>query len=210
MAKTGRRSAADRAVIRPTGGFGRLHPPPDLGKDEQEVWRKIVLTCDAEHFQQSDAPLLVRYVQNVVLARRAAEALTKEGAVIAGRANPWLTVAEKADRALVALSMRLRISPEPDLERDSTYWRAALGQRQTRKSEDCPPHPRRPKVAAEASVLPARLEDTRQTPALGAPLGAVPFATRFATELHETGSNWTVQQCRNERRKMADVLTLQY
>jgi P27 family predicted phage terminase small subunit len=120
MAKTGRRSAADRAVIRPASGFGRLRPPPDLGKDEQEVWRKIVLTCDAEHFQQSDAPLLVRYCANVVLARRAAEALTTEGAVIGGRPNPWLVVAEKCDRALVALSMRLRISPQARLRREGS------------------------------------------------------------------------------------------
>jgi phage terminase small subunit len=121
MAKTGRRSAADRAVIRPAGGFNRrLRPPADLGEAEQSAWRQIILCCDENHFQASDAPLLVRYVQNVVLARRAADALTAEGAVIGGRPNPWLTVAEKADRALVALSMRLRISPQARMRRETT------------------------------------------------------------------------------------------
>ena len=40
--------------------------------------------------------------------------------MIAGRPNPWLTVAEKCDRALVALSMRLRISPQARMRRETT------------------------------------------------------------------------------------------
>jgi phage terminase small subunit len=115
-----RRSSADLALVRPSGGFTRLRPPSELGKEEGEVWRFIVLACDAKHFQQSDAPLLVRYCQNVVLARRAAAALEREGAVIAGRVNPWLMVGEKADRAMVALSMRLRISPQARMRREGT------------------------------------------------------------------------------------------
>jgi phage terminase small subunit len=113
-----RRSSAGLAVVRPAAGFTRLRPPADLGKDEQAVWRQVVLSCDEKHFRESDMPLLVRYVQNVVLARRAAAALDREGAVIGGRPNPWLTVAEKADRALVALSMRLRVSPQARLRAD--------------------------------------------------------------------------------------------
>jgi P27 family predicted phage terminase small subunit len=113
-----RRSSADLAVVRPAAGFTRLRPPADLGKEEQAVWRLVVLSCDEKHFRQSDTPLLVRYCQNVVLARRAADALTNEGAVLAGRPNPWLTVAEKCDRALVSLSMRLRISPQARLRAD--------------------------------------------------------------------------------------------
>jgi phage terminase small subunit len=120
MAKTGRRSAAELAVVRPASGFARLRPPSELGKEEQQVWRQVVLACDPKHFQQSDAPLLVRYCENVVLARRAAAALIAEGAVTGGRPNPWLVVAEKCDRALVALSMRLRISPQARMRREST------------------------------------------------------------------------------------------
>jgi phage terminase small subunit len=115
-----RRSSADLAVVRPSGGLTRLRPPAELGKDEAEVWRHIVLSCDQKHFQRSDAPLLVRYCQNVVLGRRAAAALTTEGAVIGGRPNPWLVVAEKCDRALVALSMRLRISPQARMRREGS------------------------------------------------------------------------------------------
>jgi phage terminase small subunit len=120
MAKTGRRSAAELALVHPAAGFARLRPPAELGKDEAQVWRQVVLACDAKHFQASDTPLLVRYCENVVLARRAAAALTAEGAVIGGRPNPWLVVAEKCDRALVALSMRLRISPQARMRRETT------------------------------------------------------------------------------------------
>jgi P27 family predicted phage terminase small subunit len=113
-----RQSSADLAVVRPATDLTRLRPPAELGKDEQAVWRQIVLSVDEKHFRPSDAPLLVRYCQNVVLASRAAAALDREGAVIGSRPNPWLTVAEKADRALVALSMRLRVSPQARLRAD--------------------------------------------------------------------------------------------
>jgi phage terminase small subunit len=99
-----RQSTADRAVIRPEGGFDRLRPPKDLGKEESAVWREIVLTCDSKHFQASDAPLLVRYCQAAVLSQQAVAALDREGAIVAGRPNPWINILEKCDKAMVALS----------------------------------------------------------------------------------------------------------
>jgi phage terminase small subunit len=87
------------------------------------VWREIIGSCRADHFQKCDAPLLVRYCENVVLARKAAAALSTDGAIVHGRINPMLTVCEKADRALVALSMRLRISPQARMRREGTPMR---------------------------------------------------------------------------------------
>jgi P27 family predicted phage terminase small subunit len=115
-----RRSAADLAVVRPPGGFARLRPPSDLRAEEREVWREVVGSCRSDHFQRCDYPLLVRYCENVVLARKAAAALAFEGPVVHGRINPMLTVGEKCDRALVALSMRLRISPQARMRREGT------------------------------------------------------------------------------------------
>jgi hypothetical protein len=120
-----RKSAASLAVVRPEGRLDRLRPPADLGEAEQQVWRTITQACDPQHFQASDAPLLRRYVENVMLAGRAAEALATEGPVINGRLSSWLTVAEKADRALVALSMRLRISPQARMRREGTAPKGA-------------------------------------------------------------------------------------
>jgi hypothetical protein len=59
-----------------------------------------------------DVPLIQGYAEAIVLARRASVALAAEGPVVAGRASPWLVVQEKAHRALAALSMRLRLSPQ--------------------------------------------------------------------------------------------------
>jgi phage terminase small subunit len=118
-----RRSASDLAVVRVDGGFARLRPPPELSEEESSVWQDIVLACDAKHFQKSDAPLLVRYCQNVCLARRAARELAENGAVLFGRASAWMTIAEKADRAMVALSLRLRISPQARMRPETTKTR---------------------------------------------------------------------------------------
>jgi chaperonin subunit len=38
------------------------------------------------------------------------------GAVIDGKPSPWITVQEKAVRAMVALSMRLRLSPQSRID----------------------------------------------------------------------------------------------
>ena len=38
------------------------------------------------------------------------------GAVINGKPSPWITVQEKAVRAMVALSMRLRLSPQSRID----------------------------------------------------------------------------------------------
>ena len=46
------------------------------------------------------------------MGRRAAIELSEGGAVIGGRASPWLMVQEKAHRAITALSARLRLAPQ--------------------------------------------------------------------------------------------------
>ena len=108
-----RRSTASLAVVKVDAQSARLRPPPELGEDEREVWINVVGACSEKHFERSDMPLLARYCESVVLARRAAAALASEGAVIGGvRTNPWLSVQEKAIRAMVSLSMRLRVSPQ--------------------------------------------------------------------------------------------------
>jgi hypothetical protein len=63
--------------------------------------------------------LLCRYVEAAVLGEQAAHEL-RHGAVIDGKVNPWLVVSEKCVRAMVALSMRLRISPQSRQAANST------------------------------------------------------------------------------------------
>jgi hypothetical protein len=51
-------------------------------------------------------------VEADALAELAAAQLRISGAVIDGRASPWLVAQEKSVRALVALATKLRLSPQ--------------------------------------------------------------------------------------------------
>ena len=62
------------------------------------------------HFRPSDTTLLCRFVEADALAERAAKELRKHP-VVDGKASAWLAVQEKSVRALVSLSVRLRLGP---------------------------------------------------------------------------------------------------
>jgi phage terminase small subunit len=120
MKQRGRRSADAKAidtVVNVDGTPSRLEPPPSLSAAERVVFANIVAFCDADHFRMTDAPLLCRYAEAVVLAEKAAQELRRHGAVMKnGRVSGWITVQEKSVRALVSLSMRLRLSPQARLD----------------------------------------------------------------------------------------------
>lgn len=106
-----RKSAAELSVVR-IDARSRLRPPASLVEPERTIFLDLVSTCKPDHFKASDMSLLVRYCEATALADLAATHLREEGAVIAGRTSPWLVVQEKSVRALVSLSMRLRLSPQ--------------------------------------------------------------------------------------------------
>jgi hypothetical protein len=115
MRQRGRKSPDALAVIGVNGKPPRLEPPASLSDLERNVFVGLVQACDPEHFRPSDMPLLCRYAEAVVLAEQAAQEL-RCGAVVDGRPSPWITIQEKAVRALVALSMRLRLSPQARID----------------------------------------------------------------------------------------------
>jgi phage terminase small subunit len=58
---------------------------------------------------------------------QAVREMREHGAVVNGKVSPWITVQEKAQRAMVALSMRLRLSPQArrekaQLPRHPVWW----------------------------------------------------------------------------------------
>jgi phage terminase small subunit len=110
-----RRSAVSlttpRVPPRVDGRPGRLAAPTWLAAAEAEVFRSIVAAVDPKHFTPSDMVLLTTYAESIVLARRAAQEL-RAGLVVNGKTNPWLLAREKAVREMVALSARLRLSPQ--------------------------------------------------------------------------------------------------
>lgn len=121
----GKSSAAASVLV--DMGQQRLEPPPDLGKSETALFRDLVAACAPQHFRRSDLPLLARYCEAVILAETAARELREGGPVTNGRASPWLTVQEKAVRAVVALSMRLRLSPQSRLDPKSAARESVPG-----------------------------------------------------------------------------------
>jgi phage terminase small subunit len=101
--------------------------PAGLSAEEERVLQQLLTSVDAGHFTPSDMPLLVAYCQAVAQHDRAVQAIRCEGDVVDGKASPWVVVLEKAQRAMVALSMRLRLSPQARRERAQlptprTWW----------------------------------------------------------------------------------------
>ena len=115
MKQRGRKSVAALEVISVDGSPSRLEPPDHLSADERQRFTEIVSNCDARHFRPSDTTLLCRFVEADALAERAAKELRKNP-VVDGKASPWLMVQEKSVRALTALSMRLRLSPQSRID----------------------------------------------------------------------------------------------
>ena len=109
--KRGRISAAELSVTGVDGQSARPSPPATLSEPERELFSSIVSGCDAEHFRQTDLPLLSRYCEAAILAERAALEL-RNGAVVEGKPSPWIVIQEKSVRAMISLSMRLRLSPQ--------------------------------------------------------------------------------------------------
>jgi len=82
------------------------------------IFTDLIRAVDADHFGEGDIPLLVAYVQAIVMHQDAVKAIQRDGPVRAdGKASAWLVLMEKAQRAMVALSMRLRLSPQARRER---------------------------------------------------------------------------------------------
>jgi phage terminase small subunit len=115
MKQRGRKSIAELSVITVDGSPDPLQPPDHLSANERQRFTNIVASCDARHFRPSDTTLLCRFVEADALAERAAKELRKHP-VIKGKPSPWLTVQEKNVRALTALAIRLRLSPQSRID----------------------------------------------------------------------------------------------
>lgn len=107
-----RKSMAALAIAPVDGAPPKLEPPASLSSAERDLFVELVAACDRRHFRISDLPLLCRYVEAAILAEEAARVLREDGAVVNGKASPWLIVQEKSVRSLTALSLRLRLSPQ--------------------------------------------------------------------------------------------------
>jgi phage terminase small subunit len=102
------RRSADASIIPiPT----RLTPPSSLAEPEKAIFTSIVSACAPKHFNRSDLPLLVAYCEAAAMSEQAAAELRK-APIVNGKPSPWLMVQEKSVRAMVALALGLRLSPQ--------------------------------------------------------------------------------------------------
>ena len=88
-----------------------------MPKPEQTVWRRILAAVASDHFNQSDVVLLTEFCRAAALADRAAKEIEAHGPIYDERVSPWVTVQEKAQRALVALAGKLRLCPQSRFDR---------------------------------------------------------------------------------------------
>ena len=103
-------SAALLSMLAVDGSPPRLKPPATLSQAERDIFTSLVSTVDRRHFRPSDLPLLSSYCRAIDLEARAAKALADDPCD-----KQWLSVWEKSVRAMTALSMRLRLSPQARL-----------------------------------------------------------------------------------------------
>ena len=94
-----------------------LAPSPTLSDAAKVIFQHIVSNVDESHFSEVDRPLLDTYCHAAALGTQAAQRLDTDGAVIDGKASPWLAVSEKCGKVLVAVSARLRICPQSRFDR---------------------------------------------------------------------------------------------
>jgi phage terminase small subunit len=115
MKQRGRVSSSALLAIAAGEQSTRLSPPTTLSEPERALFIAIVSGCDSDHFREPDLPLLSRYCEAAVLAEQAAFEL-RNGAILDGRPSPWIVIQEKCVRAMVSLSMRLRLSPQSRID----------------------------------------------------------------------------------------------
>jgi hypothetical protein len=108
-----RRSKADLSVAVPQAPAPiGVRPPTTLSEPARRVFEELVASTDHAHFVPSDVPLLAQYAEAITLAERSAAEL--QGSSGDPKA---LALWEKATRAMTALSMRLRLSPQARREK---------------------------------------------------------------------------------------------
>jgi hypothetical protein len=106
-----RRSSDSLAIVSPRRPYERLAPPKHRPARARKVFIELVLTKKPDYFEPSDLPLLARYAECSALAEEAAAGMAKDP-VVDGKASPWIGIHATMTKAMSALSMRLRLSPQ--------------------------------------------------------------------------------------------------
>ena len=98
-----RRSAASLNVAPLAAHRPRIQAPSGLSAAERDLFQKLVVQCPSEQFTASDAPLLVAYVQAVLLSRWAFKEAVEDSSAL----PTW----ERACKTMAVLATKLRLCP---------------------------------------------------------------------------------------------------
>jgi hypothetical protein len=112
-----RKSAAALAFANPAPSFARVSPPAGADAAQLEVFQQITNSVDAGHFEASDVPLLMAYVDAILLQRRSAKELAEHP-----NNTDALAAFSVAVRLLVLLAAKLKLSP---MSRRHNYRKSA-------------------------------------------------------------------------------------
>ena len=99
----------------------RIPPPSGLDAAEKFVWNEMVNSCDAEHFIQSDVPLMIGFCQAFVQQQRAMEQMKDQPMFIMSdngkvAQHPIVSVHKSLSGTVSNLAMRLRICPSTRIQ----------------------------------------------------------------------------------------------
>jgi hypothetical protein len=119
-----RKSRASLEIVPIEQHLPRIETPPGLSQEERELFERIVKQCGPTHFTNSDSPLLVAYVQNIILVDMCYQAALASP----DRLPAW----ERAIKTLAMLARSLRLTPRSRVD-PKTLTRSLLGlsQRET-------------------------------------------------------------------------------
>jgi hypothetical protein len=101
-----RTASSARFPVVPGSPPPRLQAPRELSTTERRVFNDLISSTKPSHFHASDLPLIATFCRAVAIERSAAAALK------AGKDKTALSRWSQATKVIVALSLRLRISPQ--------------------------------------------------------------------------------------------------
>ena len=118
MAGTGRKPFTTVDITPFDQPIERLQPPPHLGPAATRIFRDLVVRVPAEQFKPSDLSLVCRWCEWTAVADLAGAELAT-GALVDehGQPSPWIAIAERASKQLIALSLRLRLGPQSRMDK---------------------------------------------------------------------------------------------
>jgi hypothetical protein len=103
-----RQSEASLSIAHLAPPLRRFEPPPELEPEAAAAFRATVAAVPATHFAPEDLPLLAEYARITVLTQRASAELAA-APIVDGRPTPWLEIYRTAHKAMLSLSVRLRL-----------------------------------------------------------------------------------------------------